>query len=41
MLEVLPKITRIQMLYGPGKPLTLSMNFMINISYRFKMCNIW
>jgi MoaA/NifB/PqqE/SkfB family radical SAM enzyme len=45
MLEVLPKIAKMQMSYALGKPIALPMNFTISVSYRCnsrcKTCNVW
>src|SRR5712691_8477967 len=45
MLEVLPKIARMQASYALGKPLALPMNLTISVSYRCnsrcKTCNVW
>jgi MoaA/NifB/PqqE/SkfB family radical SAM enzyme len=45
MLEVLPKIARMQASYALGKPLALPMNYTISVSYRCnsrcKTCNVW
>jgi len=45
MLEVLPKIAKMQASYALGKPLALPMNFTISVSYRCnsrcKTCNVW
>src|SRR5262250_1811207 len=45
MLEVLPKIARMQASYALNKPLALPMNFTISVSYRCnsrcKTCNVW
>jgi MoaA/NifB/PqqE/SkfB family radical SAM enzyme len=45
MLEVLPKIAKMQASYVLGKPLALPMNFTISVSYRCnsrcKTCNVW
>ena len=45
MLEVLPKIAKMQASYAIGKPLALPMNFTISVSYRCnsrcKTCNVW
>ena len=45
MLEVLPKIAKMQASYAIGKPLALPMNLTISVSYRCnsrcKTCNVW
>jgi Predicted Fe-S oxidoreductases len=45
MLEVLPKIAKMQVSYALGKPLALPMNYTISVSYRCnsrcKTCNVW
>ncbi|MGH2498345.1 MAG: radical SAM/SPASM domain-containing protein [Ktedonobacteraceae bacterium] len=45
MLEVLPKIAKMQASYALGKPLALPMNLTISVSYRCnsrcKTCNVW
>ncbi len=45
MLEVLPKIARMQASYALGRPLALPMNYTISVSYRCnsrcKTCNVW
>lgn len=45
MLEVLPKIVKMQASYALGKPLALPMNLTISVSYRCnsrcKTCNVW
>src|SRR6266568_1464833 len=45
MLEVLPKIAKLQASYVLGKPLALPMNLTISVSYRCnsrcKTCNVW
>ncbi len=45
MLEVLPKIAKLQASYVSGKPLALPMNLTISVSYRCnsrcKTCNVW
>ncbi len=45
MLEVLPKIAKMQASYTLGKPLALPMNLTISVSYRCnsrcKTCNVW
>jgi MoaA/NifB/PqqE/SkfB family radical SAM enzyme len=45
MLEVLPKIAKMQASYVLGKPLALPMNLTISVSYRCnsrcKTCNVW
>src|SRR6266849_6712380 len=45
MLEVLPKIAKLQASYALGKPLALPMNLTISVSYRCnsrcKTCNVW
>ena len=45
MLEVLPKIAKMQASYALGKPFALPMNFTISVSYRCnsrcKTCNVW
>src|SRR5256714_10822389 len=45
MLEVLPKIAKMQASYMLGKPLALPMNLTISVSYRCnsrcKTCNVW
>ncbi|HLX57306.1 MAG TPA: radical SAM protein [Ktedonobacteraceae bacterium] len=45
MLEVLPKIAKMQASYALGKPLALPMNITISVSYRCnsrcKTCNVW
>ncbi|HEU5230741.1 MAG TPA: radical SAM protein, partial [Ktedonobacteraceae bacterium] len=45
MLEVLPKIVKLQASYVAGKPLALPMNLTISVSYRCnsrcKTCNVW
>src|SRR5260370_7991807 len=45
MLEVLPKIAKMQASYALGKHLALPMNFTISVSYRCnsrcKTCNVW
>lgn len=45
MLEVLPKIARLQASYALGKPLALPLNLTISVSYRCnsrcKTCNVW
>ncbi len=45
MLEVLPKIAKMQASYALGKPLALPMNYTISVSYRCnsrcKTCNVW
>ena len=45
MLEVLPKIAKMQASYALGKPLVLPMNLTISVSYRCnsrcKTCNVW
>ncbi|HLW03669.1 MAG TPA: radical SAM protein [Ktedonobacterales bacterium] len=45
MLEVLPKIAKMQAAYASGKPLALPMNLTISVSYRCnsrcKTCNVW
>ncbi|QBD80638.1 radical SAM protein [Ktedonosporobacter rubrisoli] len=45
MLEVLPKIPKMQASYVLGKPLALPMNLTISVSYRCnsrcKTCNVW
>ena len=45
MLEVLPKIAKMQASYAFEKPLALTMNFTISVSYRCnsrcKTCNVW
>ena len=45
MLEVLPKVAKLQASYAPGKPLALPMNLTISVSYRCnsrcKTCNVW
>ena len=45
MLEVLPKIAKMQASYALGKTLALPMNYTISVSYRCnsrcKTCNVW
>jgi MoaA/NifB/PqqE/SkfB family radical SAM enzyme len=45
VLEVLPKIAKLQASYALGKPLALPMNLTISVSYRCnsrcKTCNVW
>src|SRR5256885_5892321 len=45
MLEVLPKIAKMQASYALGKPIALPMNLTISVSYRCnsrcKTCNVW
>ena len=45
MIEILPKIAKMQASYALGKPLALPMNFTISVSYRCnsrcKTCNVW
>jgi MoaA/NifB/PqqE/SkfB family radical SAM enzyme len=45
MLEVLPKVAKLQASYVLGKPLALPMNLTISVSYRCnsrcKTCNVW
>src|SRR6202165_1739891 len=45
MLEILPKIAKMQASYALGKPLALPMNLTISVSYRCnsrcKTCNVW
>ena len=45
MLEVLPKIAKMQVSYRLGKPLALPMNITVSVSYRCnsrcKTCNVW
>ena len=45
MLEVLPKIAKMQASYALGKPLALPINLTISVSYRCnsrcKTCNVW
>src|SRR5438876_8374429 len=45
MLEVLPKIAKMQVSYALGQPLALPMNLTISVSYRCnsrcKTCNVW
>src|SRR5918912_1792782 len=45
MLEVLPKIAKMQASYALGQPLALPMNLTISVSYRCnsrcKTCNVW
>lgn len=45
MLEVLPKIAKMQASYAVGKPFALPMNLTISVSYRCnsrcKTCNVW
>ena len=45
MLEVLPKIAKMQASYALGKPVALPMNLTISVSYRCnsrcKTCNVW
>jgi MoaA/NifB/PqqE/SkfB family radical SAM enzyme len=45
MLEVLPKIAKMQASYVLGKPLALPLNLTISVSYRCnsrcKTCNVW
>jgi MoaA/NifB/PqqE/SkfB family radical SAM enzyme len=45
MLEVLPKVAKMQASYALGKPLALPMNYTISVSYRCnsrcKTCNVW
>src|SRR6202165_3476898 len=45
MLEVLPKIAKMQASYALGKPLALPKNLTISVSYRYnsrcKTCNVW
>ncbi len=45
MLEVLPKIAKMQASYALGKPIALPMNYTISVSYRCnsrcKTCNVW
>jgi MoaA/NifB/PqqE/SkfB family radical SAM enzyme len=45
MLEVLPKIAKLQASYALGKPLALPLNLTISVSYRCnsrcKTCNVW
>jgi sulfatase maturation enzyme AslB (radical SAM superfamily) len=45
MLEVLPKVAKLQASYALGKPLALPMNLTISVSYRCnsrcKTCNVW
>src|SRR5436853_5124055 len=45
VLEVLPKIAKMQASYALGKPLALPMNLTISVSYRCnsrcKTCNVW
>ncbi len=45
MLEVLPKIAKMQASYALGKPLALPLNLTISVSYRCnsrcKTCNVW
>src|SRR5712692_2224652 len=45
VLEVLPKIAKMQASYVLGKPLALPMNLTISVSYRCnsrcKTCNVW
>ena len=45
MLEVLPKVAKMQVSYALGKPLALPMNLTISVSYRCnsrcKTCNVW
>lgn len=45
MLEVLPRIARLQASYALGKPLALPLNLTVSVSYRCnsrcKTCNVW
>jgi MoaA/NifB/PqqE/SkfB family radical SAM enzyme len=45
VLEVLPKVAKLQASYALGKPLALPMNLTISVSYRCnsrcKTCNVW
>ncbi len=45
MLEVIPKIAKMQASYALGKPLALPLNLTISVSYRCnsrcKTCNVW
>src|SRR5256886_9006059 len=45
LLEVIPKIAKMQASYALGKPLALPMNLTISVSYRCnsrcKTCNVW
>ncbi|GHO53115.1 radical SAM protein [Ktedonobacter robiniae] len=45
MLEILPKIAKIQASYATGQPLVLPLNLTISVSYRCnsrcKTCNVW
>ena len=45
MLEILPKVARIQAAYTTGQPLALPLNLTISVSYRCnsrcKTCNVW
>ncbi len=45
MLEVLPKIAKLQASYALGRPFALPMNLTISVSYRCnsrcKTCNVW
>ncbi|GHO69410.1 hypothetical protein KSC_083020 [Ktedonobacter sp. SOSP1-52] len=45
MLEILPKIAKIQASYATGQPLALPLNLTISVSYRCnsrcKTCNVW
>src|SRR5438477_5581703 len=45
MIEILPKIAKMQASYAIGKPLALPMNLTISVSYRCnsrcKTCNVW
>lgn len=45
MLEVLPRVARLQASYALGKPLVLPLNLTISVSYRCnsrcKTCNVW
>ena len=45
MLEILPKIAKMQASYALNKPLALPMNYTISVSYRCnsrcKTCNVW
>jgi MoaA/NifB/PqqE/SkfB family radical SAM enzyme len=45
VLEVLPKVAKLQASYALGKPLALPMNITVSVSYRCnsrcKTCNVW
>ncbi|HEY1352645.1 MAG TPA: radical SAM protein [Ktedonobacteraceae bacterium] len=45
MLEILPKVARLQASYVLGKPLALPLNLTVSVSYRCnsrcKTCNVW